>query len=73
MATVSEICFIPNGQIGKCRCCGREKELGHLNLVGYEHDIRCIDCFFGPPDDFYWDCGKDGEEGDPDYTGDAED
>jgi len=47
---------------GRCLHCGRERALGHINIVSdREWPARCIDCCFGPPME-YWDmCDECGE------------
>lgn len=61
MVTVSEIKFIPEKE-GKCPQCGRVRMLGHINTADDSDNYsRCIDCCFGPPQE-YWerceDCGQ---------------
>lgn len=52
MATVSEVGFCRE-QVGFCACCGLRRPLGRINLSMRGETVRCIDCFFGPPDDGY--------------------
>lgn len=62
MATVSEIFWYPVSE-GKCPQCGRERKLGMPNDGDLKNQFkpRCIDCCFGPPQE-YWDmcdaCGQ---------------
>jgi hypothetical protein len=66
MVTVSELKWCETIESGECPCCGRVRPLGVLNVGWFdEHDqeigARCIDCYFGPPCE-YWDrCPKCGE------------
>lgn len=48
MATVSEVKFMSDNQVGFCPCCGLRRPLGVVNIPGMAGQ-RCIDCFFGPP------------------------
>ncbi len=59
MATVSEICFIPE-EIGECSQCHRIRPLGRLNIIGDSDRKVCIDCHFGPPMDYWGNCPKCG-------------
>jgi len=55
--TVSDIVFMPEGRRGTCPCCDREnRPLGRCNAGLGEPDVRCIDCFFGPPMEFWNRC-----------------
>ena len=61
MATISEI-FWYKTKHGKCSQCGRERDLGMVNDKRQDQfKDRCIDCCFGPPQE-YWDmcdeCGQ---------------
>lgn len=49
MATVSEVKFMSDDEVGFCPCCGLRRPLGIVNVAGMPGQ-RCIDCFFGPPD-----------------------
>lgn len=59
MATISEIKWYKTSD-GKCPQCNRERQLGRVNYFDTDYP-RCIDCCFGPPQD-YWDycdiCGQ---------------
>jgi hypothetical protein len=63
--TVSEVAFILSGVVGKCSHCGRDGQpLGTCN-ANLQDDVRCIDCFFNIPSD-YWDaCNHCGVWGPP--------
>ncbi len=54
MATVSEAAWYPIGRVDFCACCGLRRPLGRVNLtLGPDQEqVRCVDCFFGPPDPF---------------------
>lgn len=49
MATVSEVAFLPDDEIGFCPHCGLRRPLGIVNVPGMPGQ-RCIDCFFGGGD-----------------------
>lgn len=54
MATVSEVAF-SSERWEFCPCCGLRRQLGRVNVdlgPGQER-VRCIDCFFGPPQSEY--------------------
>lgn len=48
MATVSEVKFMSDEEVGFCPCCGLRRPLGIVNVPGMPGQ-RCIDCFFGAP------------------------
>lgn len=49
MATVSDVRWRNSHGTGTCKVCGKAKPLGTCNFMKQD-DVRCIDCFFGPPD-----------------------
>ena len=61
---VSEALFLPL-TTGRCHACGREPvKLGFCNADSLV-DVRCADCTFGPPIEFWQrkDCGHQGPSG----------
>ena len=60
MATISEVKWYKTG-FGQCNECGRERPLGKVNTDDeYADRELCIDCFFGPPMEFWEYCEKCG-------------
>lgn len=67
--TVSELSFGSNGLVGFCACCGLRRPLGTINDHFTGEQVRCIDCFFGPPEQEFVFVGtavllRDGRTGD---------
>jgi len=61
MATISEIFWYKTGR-GKCPQCGRERDLGMVNDKSQpQFQDRCIDCCFGPPQEYWEMCDSCGQ------------
>lgn len=58
MTTVSDVCWIPEGEPARCPDCGREPvRLGRVNQpYRGAHRLICIDCHVGPPLYFWMTC-----------------
>jgi hypothetical protein len=56
MANISELKWVQT-KVGRCPGCGREVPLGRVNLSSDRRE-QCIDCFFGPPFEYWAVCPK---------------